>query len=116
MADLVTADEAGRIPIPEISPEIVAWLQATHPQKVIQRGEDLDDAFMRAGFQQCIDVLAHYASLQKTSTQPGADAALKDELYYDVPDPDKVLPEVVRDFGVGRQHVHRHTRNADRPV
>lgn len=77
----INSEDAGRLPIPEVSQELVYWLQATHPVSVIKRGESMEEAQRRAGFQDCIDILEHYHALQELAA--AGDIGPAEDLYYD---------------------------------
>lgn len=72
--------------VPDISKELINWLQTTHPQQVLKKGETLEDAARRAGLQDCIDILQYYHHLQTTPDLP---AEMLAELEGDDDDDDR---------------------------
>lgn len=58
----------GIVRVPEISIELVEFLQKTHPNSVIKPNETHEHHLRRAGFQDCIDLLQFYAMAQSDTT------------------------------------------------
>lgn len=51
-------------PVPAISDELIRWLRAMHPERVIQKGETMEAAQRKAGMQDLIDKLSFFNRLQ----------------------------------------------------
>jgi len=50
--------------VPDIEPELIAWLREAFPVRPIRKGETIEDAMWAAGEQNIITVLAHHAEVQ----------------------------------------------------
>lgn len=68
--DEMAQAEREKLRIPDISRELVKWLRAVNPQRVIGRNETLTEAHRRAGEQDLIDRL-DFLSLQQARYEAG---------------------------------------------
>lgn len=53
-----------KLPVPEVTDELIRWLRAIHPQRVIGKEETLAEANRKAGVQDLIDKLGFFNRLQ----------------------------------------------------
>lgn len=66
--------------VPDIPMEVVEWLQKYNPQRVIGLHESFEAAHRRAGFQDCIDKLYFFASLQLRTDLSDTEKAFLEEI------------------------------------
>jgi hypothetical protein len=62
-------EAVAKLPVPEVSDELIRWLRAIHPQRVIGPDESLSEAHRRAGVQDLIDKLSFFNRLQAKMEQ-----------------------------------------------
>lgn len=77
-----------RMPVPEISRELIRWLRATNPIRSIGRDETIASANRRAGEQDLIDKLDYLSHLQALNQRGELDEDDKDLLVWDEEEPD----------------------------